>query len=77
MSPTAVKVTLAAVRRAATLPTVAEVLAQDLRVSSAFTRHPDLPEGIRAALIDRDRDPRWSPDRWEDVTDADVAAYFA
>ncbi len=77
MSPTAVKVTLAAVRRAAVLPTVAEVLAQDLRVSSEFTRHPDLPEGIRAALIDKDRDPRWSPDRWEDVSDADVAAYFA
>jgi enoyl-CoA hydratase len=77
MSPTAVKVTLAAVRRAATLPTVPAVLAQDLRVSSEFTRHPDLPEGIRAALIDKDRAPRWSPDRWEDVSDEDVAAFFA
>ncbi len=76
MSPTAVKVTLAAVRRAAALPTVADVLAQDLRVSSEFTRHPDLPEGIRAALIDRDRTPRWTPDRWEDVPDATVEAFF-
>lgn len=77
MSPTALKVTLAAVRRARDLPTVADVLAQDLRVSSAFTRHPDLPEGIRAMLIDRDRQPRWTPSRWEDVTAADVASYFA
>ncbi|MEO5832734.1 MAG: 3-hydroxyisobutyryl-CoA hydrolase [Nakamurella sp.] len=77
MSPTAVVVTLAAIRRAAELPAVVDVLAQDLRVSSEFTRHPDLPEGIRAALIDKDRTPRWSPDRWEDVTDHAVAAYFA
>lgn len=77
MSPTAVVVTLAAIRRAASLPTVVDVLAQDLRVSSEFTRHPDLPEGIRAALIDKDRTPRWSPDRWEDVPDEAVAAYFA
>lgn len=76
MSPTAVKVTLAATRRAATLHTIPEVLAQDLRVSSAFTRHPDLPEGIRAMLIDRDRQPMWRPDSWEDVTDADVESFF-
>lgn len=77
MSPTAVKVTLAAIRRAATLPTVADVLAQDLRVSSEFTRHPDLAEGIRAALIDKDRTPRWAPGRWEDVSDATVDAFFS
>ncbi len=76
MSPTAVVVTLAAIRRAAELPTVVDVLAQDLRVSSEFTRHPDLAEGIRAALIDKDRAPRWSPDRWEDVTAPAVAAFF-
>ncbi len=76
MSPTALKVTLAAIRRAAQLPTIPDVLAQDLRVSAAFTRHPDLVEGIRAALIDKDRRPRWTPTRWEDVSEADVAAFF-
>ncbi len=76
MSPTALKVTLAAIRRAATLPTVEDVLAQDLRVSSAFTRHPDLIEGIRAMVVDKDRNPRWQPARWEDVTPAEVQSYF-
>ena len=76
MSPTAVKVTLAAIRRAATLPTVDDVLAQDLLVSTAFTRHPDLAEGIRALLIEKDRQPRWTPARWEDVSDDDVARFF-
>jgi enoyl-CoA hydratase len=76
MSPTAVMVTFAAIRRAARLARITDVLAQDLKVSMAFTRHPDLVEGIRAAVIDKDRTPRWDPARWEDVTEADVESYF-
>jgi enoyl-CoA hydratase len=76
MSPTAVMVTFAAIRRAAELPTITDVLAQDLKVSMAFTRHPDLVEGIRAAVIDKDRNPRWEAARWEDVPEADVESYF-
>ena len=37
----------------------------------------DFYEGTRAAIIDKDRKPRWQPARLEDVTDADVARYFA
>ena len=29
-------------------------------------------EGIRAAIIDRDRNPKWVHDSWEAVTGADV-----
>jgi enoyl-CoA hydratase len=75
MSPTAVKVTLQAVRRAATL-TLDEVLEQDFRVGSRFLRHPDLAEGIRAQVIDKDRQPKWHPARLDEVSDADVAAFF-
>lgn len=75
MSPTAVKVTLQAVRRAASL-TLNEVLEQDFVVGNHFLRHPDLAEGIRAQVIDKDRRPRWNPARLDDVSDADVAAFF-
>ena len=75
MSPTALKVTLAAIRRAATLSLDA-VLDQDFRVGSRFLVHPDLPEGIRARIIDKDRNPRWNPATLAEVTDAEVAAYF-
>lgn len=37
----------------------------------------DFYEGTRAAIIDKDRAPRWQPARLEDVTDAAVASYFA
>jgi enoyl-CoA hydratase len=76
MSPSCVLVAFEALNRARQLPTVAAVLAQDLRVSAACARHPDLTEGIRAMLIDRDRTPQWSPPRWEDVSASEVDAYF-
>jgi enoyl-CoA hydratase len=75
MSPTALKVTLEAVHRAETM-TLREVLAQDLVVSSAFARHPDLPEGIRAKIIDKDGAPRWQPAELAEVGDAEVRSYF-
>ncbi|MCG5430888.1 enoyl-CoA hydratase/isomerase family protein [Mycobacterium sp. MYCO198283] len=76
-SPIALSVTLEAVRRAASLGTLEEVLAQEYRVSSASLRSHDLVEGIRAQLVDKDRNPAWSPPSLHDVTAEDVAAYFA
>ncbi len=76
-SPVAVSVTLAAVRRAAKLETLEDVLVQDYRVSSASLRSHDLVEGIRAQLIDKDRNPKWSPATLAEVSAAEVDAYFA
>ncbi|OBI27760.1 3-hydroxyisobutyryl-CoA hydrolase [Mycobacterium sp. E1386] len=76
-SPTSLSVTLEAVRRAAKLESVKDVLIQDYRVSSASLRSHDLVEGIRAQLIDKDRNPKWSPATLAAVTGADVEAYFA
>ncbi|MFD4132639.1 enoyl-CoA hydratase/isomerase family protein [Streptomyces goshikiensis] len=76
-SPTALKVTLAALRRARRLGPLERVLEQEYRVSCAALSSPDLVEGIRAQVIDKDRAPRWSPARLAEVTEADTARYFA
>jgi enoyl-CoA hydratase len=76
-SPIAVSVALEAVRRAAKMQTLEDVLVQDYRVSSASARSHDLVEGIRAQIIDKDRNPKWSPATLADITPADVEAYFA
>lgn len=73
--PLSVHVTLAALRRAATM-TIEEVAEQDLRICPAFAAGPDFAEGVRAQLIDRDRDPHWSHASLEEVTPAEVAAFF-
>ena len=76
-SPTALAVTRQAVRRAANLGTLEEVLEQEYRVSCATLNSHDLVEGIRAQLIDKDRDPKWSPVSLGAVSDADVETFFA
>jgi enoyl-CoA hydratase len=76
-SPTSVKVTLAAIRRARALGSLEPVLEQEFRVSCAALASPDLVEGIRAQVVDKDRSPRWSPARLDAVTDTAVAAHFA
>jgi enoyl-CoA hydratase len=37
----------------------------------------DFREGVRAAVIDKDRSPKWSPRGIEDVTPEMLAPYFA
>ncbi|WP_369182657.1 enoyl-CoA hydratase/isomerase family protein [Streptomyces sp. Y1] len=76
-SPTAVKVALAALRLARTLPSLEAVLDQEYRISCAALESHDLVEGIRAQVIDKDRDPRWSPASAAEVTAADVARFLA
>lgn len=76
-SPVALSVTLRAVRQAADLATLEDVLVQEFRTSCASLRSHDLVEGIRAQLVDKDRNPQWSPASLDAVTAADVDAYFA
>ncbi|MCV7283012.1 enoyl-CoA hydratase/isomerase family protein [Mycolicibacterium flavescens] len=76
-SPVSVSVTLEALRRAAKLDTLEDVLRQEYRTSCASLRSHDFVEGIRAQVVDKDRNPKWSPASLAAVTPADVEAYFA
>ncbi|MGK2866481.1 MAG: enoyl-CoA hydratase/isomerase family protein [Mycobacterium sp.] len=76
-SPIALAVTLTAVRRAAHLKSLEEVLQQEFRVSTASAKSHDFVEGIRAQLVDKDRKPKWSPATLDLVDDSAVDAYFA
>ncbi|WP_017603704.1 enoyl-CoA hydratase/isomerase family protein [Nocardiopsis alkaliphila] len=66
-SPTSLKTTLAALRRAREAGSLEEVLEQEYRVSCATLAWPDLVEGVRAQVVDKDRTPRWSPPTPADV----------
>lgn len=62
LSPTGMAVTLAAVRRARELPGLRAALEQEYAIVLWFaTSQPDLVEGIRAQLVDKDRAPKWQP----------------
>ncbi|WP_446663851.1 enoyl-CoA hydratase/isomerase family protein [Flexivirga sp. B27] len=76
-SPVALKATLRSLREARESGSLQAVLDQDFRAVSHALRSHDLAEGIRAQVIDKDRNPQWSPASLAEVSDAMVAAYFA
>jgi enoyl-CoA hydratase len=57
--------------------TLDQCLAAELALTRHVTRHPDFAEGVRAMVVDKDRTPRWSPARLEDVDPAAIAAMLA
>ena len=74
-SPIALAVTDRMIRQAANLD-IRGALMQDGRLAHRFVALPDFCEGVRAYLVDKDRQPRWSPARLGDVTPAMIDALF-
>ena len=75
VSPSALCWTLAALRRGADL-TLSQCQAAELALTRTTMRHPDFAEGVRAMVVDKDRQPRWQPARIKDVDPAAIAAMF-
>lgn len=49
---------------------LAEVFRLEYWASLGFCAHKDFAEGIRAVLVDKDRNPKWSPATIEEITPA-------
>ncbi len=75
LSPTSMKLTLEAIRRAKNLD-LGKCLAQEYTVVCNIKYGHDFFEGIRALLIDKDKKPIWRPAAFGDVTLEVVAGYF-
>jgi enoyl-CoA hydratase len=75
-SPTSLKVTLQALRRARQYNTLCACLQQEYCISLACLRGHDFVEGVRAAVVDKDRNPIWHPARLEEVGPELVELHF-
>lgn len=71
-SPTALKLTLACLRKGGDL-SFEDVMRQDLRVSSWCLTGTDFYEGVRAVIIDKDQAPKWAPA----AADSEIEKAFA
>jgi enoyl-CoA hydratase len=76
-SPRGMVVTLKLLRWARNASSLEECLVREYRAALEVFRSDDFREGVRAAVIDKDRSPKWSPPRVEDVTPAMLDRYFA
>jgi len=52
------------------------VIARDYRLACAFFSKHDVYEGIRAQLIDKDRNPRWEHASIDEISQGDIDYYF-
>ena len=75
VSPSALCWTLRILREGAHR-TLEQCLDAEFALTQTTMRHHDFIEGVRAMVVDKDRNPRWQPARIEDVTQSDIAAMF-
>lgn len=54
-----------------------ETLIQDYRLAVRCLEASDFHEGVRALIVDKDKNPRWQPSRLSEVTATEVNRYFA
>jgi enoyl-CoA hydratase len=76
-SPLSLKATFEQLRRGKDYKSLKEALSVEYRIASGFVRQPDLLEGIRAVIIDKDQAPRWQPPTLGEVDETTVLALFA
>ncbi|HEY0123840.1 MAG TPA: enoyl-CoA hydratase/isomerase family protein [Rhizobium sp.] len=75
-SPTSLKLTLRLLRAGRMSASLAECLNRELGACLGILYNPDFYEGVRAAIIDKDRNPKWSPASLADVEDTAIERFF-
>jgi enoyl-CoA hydratase/carnithine racemase len=75
-SPTTAALSWELQRRAQTL-SIEDTFRMELIVAVQCCAHPDLAEGVRALLIDKDNAPRWTPRTLDEITPAWIEEHFA
>ena len=74
-SPTTARIFMEQMQRAQGM-TLAETFQMELVIACQCIRHADFPEGVRALLIDKDKDPHWACSNVQEVPDSLVAEHF-
>ena len=76
-SPLMQKVALRALGLGRASPDLATCLTREFRIVSHAALGGEFYEGVRAAVIDKDRNPRWQPASLAEVTEALVEPFFS
>lgn len=76
-APLSMACTLAMLRALGPEADIRQALSQEYRFTHRAMEQADFLEGIRAAIIDKDKSPRWQHAGPEAVTEAEIAAMLA
>ncbi|MEE7450737.1 3-hydroxyisobutyryl-CoA hydrolase [Methylobacterium radiotolerans] len=75
-APSSLVLTLCLLRRGRGAPNLEACLEREFHASLAVLAEGDLREGIRAAVIDKDKSPRWNPATLDAVDPARIARWL-
>jgi len=75
-SPTSMKLTLRLLRAGRSSANLQQCLQREFDASHAVLASAEFYEGVRAAVVDKDRNPKWHPPTVQEVTQALVDSYF-
>jgi enoyl-CoA hydratase len=75
-APASLVLTLALLRRGRDAPDLEACLEREFHASLAMLAEGDFREGVRAAVIDKDRNPRWSPATLAEVDPDRIARWL-
>ncbi len=75
MSPASLRLTFEQMTRGHSLD-FDDVMRMEFRIVRRVMDGHDFFEGVRAQILDKDRNPKWSPATLAEVNDADIARYF-
>ena len=56
--------------------TFSQCIAREFQVAAHLMEGPDFLEGVRALIIDKDRNPKWQPSQVEEVSEERIDWYF-
>ena len=76
-SPQAMKISLKLLLDGRAMPTFEDEMRQEFAVAARVVQRPDIVEGVRAVIIDKDHAPRWDPATPEAVSDHMIDRIFA
>ena len=74
-SPTTARIFLEQIRRSEGM-SLAEMFQMELVIAYQCIRHPDFPEGVRALLVDKDKNPAWVYQSVSDVPEDYLNEHF-
>lgn len=76
-SPQTLKVAFRQLQLGAAAKTMAENMAMEYRIGARVVRMHDFLEGVRAVIVDKDRNPKWDPATLDAVSPETLDAIFA
>mmetsp|Transcript_76420 Transcript_76420/g.105749 ORF Transcript_76420/g.105749 Transcript_76420/m.105749 type:complete len:89 (+) Transcript_76420:866-1132(+) len=75
MSPLATEVAFEQIRRGKDL-SIKETYEMEYKISQGFMEHTEFFEGVRALLVDKDRNPQWKHNHVNEVSADEVKFFF-